>query len=156
VVESKQLEIEHACTRLIFLYAHAIDSGDIELALGCYTEDAKRSIGRRTAQGRDKIREMLQASLTGKVTCHVITNLVIDVLSDTRAMATSYLTLWRAPGYLTDRRPALRRSPTAVSRQRDDLVLAATGWKFRARHSDTLFTAATEGGGPGSDPGMPR
>ena len=142
---SMQIEIERACSRLILLYAQAIDEGNVELAVGCYTEDAARRIGNRSAHGREQIQDTLDAAMRNRVSCHVISNIVIDVLSETRAVGTSYLTLWRAPGKIVLGRPLMRRAPSGISRQQDEFVLTSAGWKFAARNSDQIFSAFTEG-----------
>src|SRR4029078_7413149 len=63
VLVSMQIEIERACSRLILLYAQAIDEGNVELAVGCYTEDAARRIGNRSAHGREQIQDTLDAAM---------------------------------------------------------------------------------------------
>jgi len=89
------IEDRFAINDLFVRYATALDSGDVETIVGCFTEDGSLespAVGKYA--GRDGIREFsnrfAQFRQRGAQLRHVLSNLAMEVTGD-RARATCYL-----------------------------------------------------------------
>jgi len=89
------IEDRFAINDLFVRYATALDSGDVETIVGCFTEDGSLespAVGKYA--GRDGIREFsnrfAQFRQRGAQLRHVLSNLAVEVTGD-RARATCYL-----------------------------------------------------------------
>ena len=89
------IEDRFAINDLFVRYATALDSGDVETIVGCFTEDGSLespAVGKYA--GRDGIREFsnrfAQFRQGGAQLRHVLSNLAMEVTGD-RARATCYL-----------------------------------------------------------------
>ena len=142
MIDLDRLDIERACTRLINYYVQALDSGDYELAASCFTDTGTRSIGNRVAKGRDQILEAMRSMGTGRVSCHVVTNILIEVQNAKRALGSSVLLLWRREGVALGGGALPGTTPSLIARNHDEFVLMPDGWKFQSRSSQPLFRAA--------------
>lgn len=144
MIDLERMDIERACTRLIHYYAQALDAGDYELAAGCYTADGTRAIGTRVAKGREQILAAMRGMGTGRVSVHVISNILIEVQNAKRALGTSVLLLWRKPGERLGPAAMLGTAPSLIARNHDEFVLAQDGWKFQSRRSEPVFRSRAE------------
>ncbi len=126
--------IERACERLIYRYCHYVDHGEAARVADLFTEDGVWFNINTTMNGRDKIRNSFQKRQDnlGRMSRHVCTNLLIDVVSETEATACVYMSL-----YFHDGDPERETSPThclqKLGEYRDRFVKTAEGWLFARR-----------------------
>ncbi len=85
------------CERTINLYARHIDLGEPARVAELFTENATWQLGSTRLQGRTEIRNYFAALSddTTRVSRHSQTNTTIDWQSDSEAVGTVYLTLYR-------------------------------------------------------------
>ena len=126
-----RLFAHHEIADLITRYAMLNDDGDHDGVAAMFTEDGRfvRPSGGDAIVGRDAIR----ASYEGRpprISRHLITNIVIDLLAEDEATARSTMVLYTAPpGAL----PADANTPALLGGFRDRLVKTDAGWRFATR-----------------------
>ncbi|MFW2851962.1 nuclear transport factor 2 family protein [Sphingomonas sp. TX0543] len=130
VGESDRIAIEWACTTLINRYALLNDAARWEEVAAMYAQDG--SMTRPTAPdapivGRSAILAAFQAR-PPRTTRHVVANVVVDVIDETHATASSAMLLFTAP----DAAPL-------VGGFEDRLVLTHEGWRFAERRGTLTF-----------------
>jgi uncharacterized protein (TIGR02246 family) len=126
-----RLFAEHEIAGLVTRYAMYNDDGDYDAVAALFTEDARfiRPSGGDPIVGRDAIRASYEGRAP-RISRHLITNIVIDLLSADEANARSTIVLYTAPpGGL----PADANKPALLGGFRDRLVKTADGWRFAAR-----------------------
>ena len=137
---SKKLEIERECERLIAQYCHYVDHGEASNIADLFTEDGVWTNVNVTMAGRDGIRNGFQKRQDnkGRMSRHVCTNALIDVINEHEANGTVYLSL-----YFHDGEPGRERSPTdclqKLGEYRDSFVKTGEGWRFARREVVTHF-----------------
>jgi uncharacterized protein (TIGR02246 family) len=122
---------EQEIARLVTRYAMLNDDGDYASVAEMFTDDARfvRPSGGDPIIGRAAIR----ASYEGRpprLSRHLITNVVVDFLSDEEATCRSTMVLYTASAGAT---PGTAAKPALLGGFRDRLVLTADGWRFAER-----------------------
>lgn len=140
MTELERMLIERACERLIQEYCHLTDHGEAEKVADLFTEDAVWTSASNTMTGRAAIKKgfRVRQNNVARMSRHVCTSSLIDVLDETSARSVCYLTLYRHDGD-----PARRMSPAAapeiVGEYRDEFVRTPEGWRFRRREIVVAF-----------------
>ena len=142
MTETERMLIEHACAKLIADYAYFADHGPREAFAGVFAEDGVLSLPTGEARGRSAIAaNPLPPDLVSQ---HSMSNVRVNVLSDTAAEGSSYLTLYMA------RRPDPSRpaetkiaAPTNVGIYTDRYVRTAQGWRIASRRYQPSIVRAT-------------
>lgn len=121
--------IEADCARLVALYANLNDAGDWQGVADLYAPDGR--MARPTApddwvQGREAILAAFLAR-PARVTRHICSNIVIDVVSATEAVGESAMLLFMGDG------------APKVGSFHDRFVLSAAGWRFAERRGSLIF-----------------
>jgi hypothetical protein len=124
-----RLIAEQHIARLITQFGLLNDSGDWAGVAAMFTQDARfvRPAGGDPVIGRDAIRASFESRPPRK-SCHLITNIVVDVLTADEASSRSTLLLYAAPAGATE-----ATSPALIGGFRDRLVHTADGWIFAER-----------------------
>jgi len=124
-----RLVAEQDIARLVTQFGLLNDSGDWAGVAAMFTDDARfiRPAGGDPVVGREAIRASLESRPPRK-SCHLITNIVVDVISADEASARSTLVLYAAPAGASE-----ATSPALVGGFRDRLVRTSEGWKFTER-----------------------
>lgn len=141
--DMQRLLIERACARLVTEYCHFVDHGEAAKIAGQFTEDGVWASPRDMRTGREAIAKSFQKRQdnTGRMSRHVCSNLLIDVIDESNATGVVYLTLFRDDGD-----PARRASPSqlpdVIGEYRDSFVRTAEGWRFKRREVHVSFTKA--------------
>lgn len=124
--------IEHACARLIKRFALLNDAGDYAGLAAMFTENgvfARPSAPNDPICGRQNILRAFQ-SRPRRLSRHLTSNIVIDVLGPTEARAVSYIVLYAS----ADEGDApLATAPHLIGAFRDKLVLLDGQWLFSER-----------------------
>src|SRR3954465_1522435 len=107
--DMQRLLIERACARLVTEYCHFVDHGEAAKIAGQFTEDGVWASARDVRTGREAIAKSFQKRQdnTARMSRHVCSNLLIDVIDENNASGVVYLTLFRHDGD-----PARRVSPS--------------------------------------------
>lgn len=124
-----RLIAEQEIARLITRFGLLNDSADWAGVSAMFTKDAKfiRPAGGDPVVGREAIHASF-ASRPPRKSCHLITNIVVDVASSGEATARSTLVLFAAPAGASE-----AGSPALVGGFNDRLVRTEDGWKFAER-----------------------
>ncbi|MBT0962930.1 nuclear transport factor 2 family protein [Denitromonas iodatirespirans] len=137
-------EVCDACRTLVLRAAARADGGDAEGLAALFAEDGMlvRPDGIRL-QGREAIRAAYAARPAERLTRHVVSNTLVEIVSPTEAQACSYVLLWS--GSLAD--PAGPRGRPAhglpVLGEFDDrFALTPDGWRILHREARFVLHAS--------------
>jgi 3-phenylpropionate/cinnamic acid dioxygenase small subunit len=120
---------EHEISRLTTRFALLNDAGDWDAVAAMFTEDAKfiRPAGGDPVVGRAAIHASF-ASRPARKSCHLITNIVVDVISADEATSRCTMLLYAAPAG-----ESAAASPALIGGFHDKLVRSSEGWRFAER-----------------------
>ncbi len=124
-----RLLAEHEIARLITRFALLNDTGDWEAVAATFTADGRfvRPAGGEPVVGRDAILSSF-ASRPPRKSCHLISNILVDLASMDEATARCSMLLYTAPAG-----EAAASSPALTGGFRDRLARTANGWRFVER-----------------------
>ena len=133
MTETEILAIEWQCQKLCQQFANYNDQNDFKAVCDLFAADGsfwRPSVPGTEIKGRETI---YQAFLQRPplVIRHVVSNCVIDVLSETEATGHSYLIFLAAP--IKEEPLPLIAGPMHVGEFRDRFVKTNDGWKFLER-----------------------
>ncbi len=135
--------IEHYCTKVVKQFALYNDSKCYEKLAELFTEDA--SFARPTAPdnfitGRENILAAFQSRPADKITRHIISNIVVDVITTTTAKAHCYATLYSSNEvFSADKVEPQTNVSQIIGEFYDDFVLTDAGWKISLRSGKIIF-----------------
>jgi ketosteroid isomerase-like protein len=141
--DMERMLIERACARLVTEYCHFVDHGEAAKIASQFTDDGVWASPQDTRSGRDAIAKSFgkRQDNAARMSRHVCTNLLIDVIDENNATGVVYLTLYRHDGD-----PARRVSPTdapdIIGEYRDTFVRTSNGWRFKRREIRVSFSRA--------------
>ena len=139
-----RLEIESECAKLAHLFAKYADNGDHAALAGLFVEDCELA---RPFQpdhpyyGRDRVQAIFR-DRPPMLVRHLVTNLLVEVVSESAATGSSYLTMLSS--HKLDSLPQ-EAGGIFVGAFEDVFVKTAQGWKFKSRHGNV---ALYQGGTP--------
>jgi len=142
---AERMQIERACERLMIEYCHLVDHGEAARLADLFTEDGVWTSSEGTSSGRDGLRKGFQArpDMAGRMSRHVCTNALIDVLDRNSAKGVVYLTLYRHDG-VPGRATSPIQTPFKIGEYRDEFKRTAAGWKFHRRELVVSFIGQEE------------
>lgn len=127
-----RLQIEAACRRLVESFALAVDGRDYDRAMPMFTPDAHYEPLGHVLDGHAAIRRYLDNRPGDRVTLHIASNIVIDVLDDRSATGRSYVTYVNtAAGGTGDGAPF--DGITLIASYDDTFRLSDGAWRFARR-----------------------
>ncbi len=137
-------QIEESCTRLIIALASCTDRGDYEAALGLFDENAVMDRDGQRFVGIESLRAAYAARPQNRVTCHILSNIEVEVLNPQTAVSRSLVTVYRHHGSGTTPPlpPYPLPGPETIGEYRDRFVLTPSGWRLSERITRTMFQAA--------------
>ena len=99
--ELDRLLAERACERLVIEFVRRLDLGEPAAVADLFTEDGvwEWALDSRRIEGRDALRDYFGSRPADRLSRRLSTNILVDVLSDSEAVATSYFATWRVDGY---------------------------------------------------------
>jgi hypothetical protein len=131
-----------ACEQLVRRFAWLNDAGRYEELAALFTEDgsfARPSAPDAPVRGREAILASFRQR-PPRFTRHVVSNIIVDVLDDGRAIAHSTVLLYVADD-TGGAPPHPASGPVLVGAFEDELVRQAGGWRF-ARRTGSLALAS--------------
>jgi hypothetical protein len=140
MTDLEKLLIERECERLIYLYCHWTDHGEAARVADLFTEDGVWISADRTMNGRSAILTGFRARQTNerRMSRHVCTTPVIDVVDADTADGVVYLTLYRHDGE-AGRATSPTQAPSMIGEYRDRFVRTAAGWRIQRREIQISF-----------------
>lgn len=138
--------IEHDCTKLINRFYYLFNQ-DLALVADMFTDDGYLCLGKwELGPGPEPMREPLHRGsknmLDGvEVVLNTVSNIIVDVVDETHATATSCDTFWEHGYYDGDLqgRPAPITSPIGINTWQDELTCVDGEWKFSRRQMTAVF-----------------
>jgi hypothetical protein len=136
-------DIVSACRDLAMLSFVLIDTKEYESLAGLYTKDAvfvRPTAPDQPIHGRDAILAQYEARPRFKVTRHLVTNVLIDVLGGDKAKGLLYVLL--VTGTVETETPSFpiaADSVQLVGEFRDDYVRTEAGWRIAKRVGKMIF-----------------
>lgn len=135
--------IEWDCTKLINRYTLLNDAADWDAVAALYTEDgqmARPSAPDKPVIGRETILAGFK-SRPARAARHTVTNIVVDVLSETEATAYSVIVLYQGIASEDGGLPTRDPKGPLVGFYKDKLRKTAEGWRFAERVGGLDFAA---------------
>jgi ketosteroid isomerase-like protein len=135
MTDEERLAAEWACTKLINRYTLLNDAADWEAVAGLYTEDgsmARPSAPDKPVIGRDAILTAFR-SRPARAARHIVTNVVVDMESETQARATSIIVLYQGTGEDRNGLPVRDTNGPLIGTYTDILRKTEQGWRFASR-----------------------
>jgi hypothetical protein len=135
MTDDERLAAEWACTRLINRYTLLNDAADWAAVAALYTPDG--SMARPSAPDKPVVgREAILAAFTSRpprAARHVVSNIVVDVESETEARASSIIVLYQGTGETRDGLPVRDPKGPLIGTYTDRLKKTEEGWRFASR-----------------------
>ena len=137
---AQEAEIKAACQRIALDYSFYADSQRPADLAALFAEDGEFELFGQTHVGPAAVEKSLSGNAGGQVvSVHAVSNHRIDVVSETEAKSTAYVTVFvgdkSAP-------PPAAISPFIVGTYHDTYRKTAAGWRFARRSFETLIARA--------------
>ena len=139
--ETTRRAIEWDCAKLINRYTLLNDAADWDAVAAFYTEDgqmARPSAPDKPIVGREAILANFK-SRPARAARHVVSNIVVDVVSETEATAMSVIVLYQGIANESGGLPARDTSGPLIGTYTDRLRKTAQGWQFAERRGGLDF-----------------
>jgi ketosteroid isomerase-like protein len=133
--------IEWDCTKLINRYTLLNDAADWDAVAALYTEDgrmARPSAPDQPIVGREAILAAFK-SRPARAQRHVISNVVVDAISETEATAFCIIVLYQGTATADGGLPVRDPSGPLIGTYTDRLRKTAEGWRFAERRGGLDF-----------------
>lgn len=108
-----QIQAERACERLILRFARLLDAYDYEGVLRLWTDDGVMSALGRDHTGHPGLRDWMNRREKDLICRHFVSNIMIDVIDENRAVGNSYASAYRIRGW-RGREPGPMNAPSYV------------------------------------------
>ena len=138
-MEELEIErVERACTRLIHEYAAKLDGGRADTLWELFTDDGVWEMpGRHTFRGRPELRQLAPDLLgdDARITMHLCTNVVVDVVAANTARGHCYFVNHRADFATVEavQRPSWNTVPRYVGEYSDTFARMNGRWLISRR-----------------------
>jgi len=137
--DATRMAHEQACIRLIHGFARALDRYDYDAVLRLWAEDGVFSVPGRDHHGHAGLRAWMARREKDMICRHIVTNIVVDVIDHTRAVASAYCSAWRIRGW-RGREPGPMALPAYVVDYADSFVRdPERGWLFASRRVEVAL-----------------
>lgn len=137
---SADVALEHACARLILDLARFTDDGNYPSALALFSDDATMDRDGEIFSGIAALRKAYAGRPANRITRHVVSNIVVQLVGSDQARATSYVTVYR---HLVDPKhaepPYQTPGADVLGQYLDHLVRTSAGWRLASRTTRTIF-----------------
>lgn len=135
------LLIERDVERAIMAFFHALDSSNFEQLIQSVASDGIWYRQGKELRGREMVRAAMKAREPGARTKHLVTNLLIDSVTEDKAEARFYMTAFRADGDPGRPRPDKIELPRGLSLYNVRLTRENNKWVFAEIKGDITFKA---------------
>ncbi len=128
--------IEAECRRLVDSFALCIDAGDYDRVMAMFLPDAHYEPIGHVLDGHAAIRRFLDARPKDRLTLHIMSNIVVEVIDDRQATARSYVSYvntGRADNAGHEGGGAAFGGVSLIGFYDDAFRLSEAGWRFSQR-----------------------
>ena len=132
--------IEAECARLPTAYAVFIDFRRFDELCDLFTEAAVLNLDGWPLEGREAIRTYMHSRPKTRTTRHAVSNILIEVQDEARAIGTTYVTSYRFDA--ADEKPRNRipfDGPFFMGNYQDEYICQDSVWRFASRKIDAVF-----------------
>jgi hypothetical protein len=139
--DSKRAHITQACERLLLQLAHLTDHGPHEAIAEIFTDDGEFDRDGTVVRGRQALRDLYAKRPVSLMTRHIVTNVMVTVVSENEANCQAYATVYRFRSQDGTKPvpPVDCYGPESVAEYQDLVVKTADGWKVRHRVLRTVI-----------------
>lgn len=140
----KQQEIEQACTKLVNQFSNYNDQSDYESLCGLFADNA--AFARPTdpenfTTGREAILAAFRSRPNDRITRHLISNIIIDVIDENTAKGICYATLFMAPADAEPAKFGVKANPSQLLGEfYIDFQMSDSGWKISRQSGKIIFS----------------
>lgn len=136
--DKKRLRIEAEVAKLPLLFAKYADNGDHAALADLFTQDcefARPFQPEHPFHGRDRVQAIFRDRPPILVR-HIVTNVLVEVISETEAKGTNYLTMLSSHASTT---PPQEAGAIYVGGFEDHYVKSEGKWRFMSRHGRVVL-----------------
>lgn len=134
-----RLVIESECQRLMNRFSWAVDAMDYDQVVSLFVPDCVFGRADKFFHGHAGLRQSLEGRPRDRVTRHVSSNIVIDVLDLDNAVGKAYCLVFGYRGELPPGAEAPLGAPDSLILHEADFVRVAEGWRFARFHIGLSF-----------------
>jgi hypothetical protein len=139
-------EIEEECRRLMVAFANELDVFDYDAVLAMCVAECVFIRDGEVYEGLGGIRELLESRRRDRVTRHVTSNMLVEVIDESHARGRSYCQVFGHLGDLPGGLPAPLEVPDSLVEFDDEFVATKEGWRFARRRLTHIFRKDEEKG----------
>lgn len=130
---------ERGVERAIMAMYHALDSYDFAYLETILTPDGVWHRQGKALKGPAMVRQAMQEREPGARTRHLVSNLLIDKLTENEAEARYYMTAFRSDGDAARPKPDQVALPRAIALYTVKLARSGDRWLFTSINGETTF-----------------
>lgn len=134
-----RMQIEVQCMRLATAFAVNLDLRRYDEVVALFTADSVYRPRHRTFNGHEGVRAYLESRPHERISRHVISNCLVDVLSPDEARGYCVLTYFVDEGGAAGGEPAPLSGARLVGDYRDRFVRTKEGWRIAERVGEIVF-----------------
>lgn len=135
----EQQAIEHECQRLAVQFTQIIDMGKSSEVADLFATDGQFDVPGMLLENPEAIRALFaKREGSGKISKHVCTNILIDVINESEAKGVCYMTLYKYEGEPVEG-PAPLDGPFYVGHYIDKYIKENDQWKFAHRKAEMVL-----------------
>jgi hypothetical protein len=139
-----ELNAERECSKLCANYSKAIDQRDIKLFQALFAPEINVVLGSDHYETREAFLEAIRKRPAERVSAHVCTNIIIDVIDENNASGICYLMLFRSDCEAEIKSHAENLSPRMIGIYFDKFQKLENKWKFRERILRPIMSTNTD------------
>jgi len=131
---NERLAIEAECTRLVNAFCWHLDAFDYEDAIALFVPDCTVVRVNEVYEGHEGARKVLNSRAPDRRTCHLLNNMVVDVIDRDNAQSKAHCTIFGHRGQLKEDEPAPLGVPDSVGRFEARFRRTDAGWRMTKLH----------------------
>ncbi|HWX50027.1 MAG TPA: nuclear transport factor 2 family protein [Roseomonas sp.] len=137
--ESRKAALILGCQQAVLRFYSALDAGDFAAVAAAMAPEGVWHRQGRHLRGPGEVAAALAERPAGRITAHLVQNLVIDLLDETTAEARFHSLVYRHDAGPGAEGAAPLGAPLSISRSRDRLRLEGGEWLVVERGSTRVF-----------------
>ncbi|AJE44883.1 nuclear transport factor 2 family protein [Celeribacter indicus] len=128
----ERLAIEADCTRLMTTFSLCSDTFEYDRAMALFVPDCTFTRGTETFEGHEGLRSVLDRRDRNRITRHLVSNILIDVVDETTATGQAYALVFGHRGKLAEGEEAPLGTPDSLVLFHGGFVRTDAGWRIKS------------------------